>query len=148
MTRRRAIRAVLHNFLGTYTSRDSDYDGYWLFGLLVGRIEGLDVDLLRSKDTGSNDAITAFAVQLAVDKFREQAAKAGIPISFLREAWLNIAKSASVTSGAVNGHICRGFDLGFVATVVSDAGKTYEAACSVFVAPHDPKVELRRVRHL
>ncbi len=33
--RRRIIKAVLDNFLGTYTSRYSDFHGYWLFGFLV-----------------------------------------------------------------------------------------------------------------
>jgi hypothetical protein len=28
----RAIRGMLRNFLGTYTSQYSDYKGYWLFG--------------------------------------------------------------------------------------------------------------------
>jgi len=29
------MTAVLKNFLGTYTSRYSDFQGYWLFGFLV-----------------------------------------------------------------------------------------------------------------
>ena len=35
MPTRRVIKSVLHNFLGTYTSRYSDYNGYWLFGFMV-----------------------------------------------------------------------------------------------------------------
>ena len=38
MPRRRTIKGVLDNFLGTYTSRYSDYDGYWLFGMVVGEV--------------------------------------------------------------------------------------------------------------
>jgi hypothetical protein len=46
MKPRRIIKGVLHNFLGTYTSRYSDYDGYWLFGMLVRDVEELSIDLL------------------------------------------------------------------------------------------------------
>ncbi len=34
MATRRAINGVLGNFLGTYVSRYSDYDSYWLFGFI------------------------------------------------------------------------------------------------------------------
>ena len=29
------IKSVLRNFLETFASRYTDYDGYWLFGFLV-----------------------------------------------------------------------------------------------------------------
>ena len=48
MAKRRAIRGVLGNFLGTFTSRYSDYDGYWLFGFLVADLKDLRIDLLLS----------------------------------------------------------------------------------------------------
>ena len=43
---RRIIKGVLHNFIGTYTSRYSDYDGYWLFGMVVRDVAELRIDLL------------------------------------------------------------------------------------------------------
>ena len=35
MPTRNALKGVLAGFLGTYTSRNSDYRGYWLLGFLV-----------------------------------------------------------------------------------------------------------------
>lgn len=50
MARRRVIKSVLHNFLGTYISRYSDFRGYWLFGFLVSNRFDFEseFDLLRS----------------------------------------------------------------------------------------------------
>jgi hypothetical protein len=146
MTRRRAINGVLHNFLGTYTSRYSDYDGYWLFGMLVGDAGDLKIDL-SSRSMGKTDsAPLAAAVQLAAQKFREQMEKTGLSISCVREAQLDITKLPDSGRGAVNGRVCVGHNVRFVARVVSDYGKKYEHAMSVFVAPHDPAVERRSTR--
>ena len=48
MTTRKAIKSVLDNFLGTYISRYSDYDGYWLFGFLVKESPHLKINLLST----------------------------------------------------------------------------------------------------
>jgi hypothetical protein len=65
----RTLRAVLHNTLGTYLSRYSDYDGYWLFGFLVPRLIELKFDLLRRSQHA--DLIEARAAERAVSVFRE-----------------------------------------------------------------------------
>ena len=41
MATRRVIKSVLSNFLGTYVSRYSEYDGYLLFGFLVADFDEL-----------------------------------------------------------------------------------------------------------
>ena len=46
MTSRRVIPGVLHNFLGTFTSRYSDFNGYWIFGFLVEKMDSVRIDLL------------------------------------------------------------------------------------------------------
>ena len=46
MTSRRVIPGVLHNFLGTFTSRYSDFDGYWVFGFLIESMDRVRIDLL------------------------------------------------------------------------------------------------------
>jgi hypothetical protein len=43
----RAIKCALHNFLGTYSSRYSEYSGYWLFGFLVNDLTRIDFDLFE-----------------------------------------------------------------------------------------------------
>jgi hypothetical protein len=44
---RRNLIGALHNFLATFTSGYSDYDGYWLFGFLLKDADELRIDLLN-----------------------------------------------------------------------------------------------------
>lgn len=143
---RKAIKGVLHNFLETYTSRYSDYDGYWLFGMLISESEQFMVDLLHIGDDRSEVTAIMTARLFAVMKFKEQMEKAGLNLSCIREAQLTITKSPDLRIGYVNGHRSAGFDVIFAARAVSPNGKTYERQKSVFVAPHDPEVELRSMR--
>jgi hypothetical protein len=146
MARCGKISSVLHDFLGTYTSRYSDLDGYWLFGMLVDQPDALGIDLLHAEGRSVGATPVAFATRLAAEKFTEQIEKAGLSISRLRDARLSIVKSPVVTLGLVNGHVRPGHDVRFAAKAISQLGKTYERATSVFVAPHDPRVEQRSTR--
>ena len=143
---RKAIKGVLHNFLETYTSRYSDYDGYWLFGMLIDELEQFNINLLDAGRGITESAPMTIAVQLAATKFKEQMGKAGLSLLCIREAHLAATKSPDLRNGYVNGHRSTGFDVSFVARAVSHGGKSYECRKSVFVAPHDPAVELRSAR--
>ncbi len=145
MATRRIIRGVLGNFLGTYTSRYSDYDGYWLFGFLVGHLGELRIDLL-APTVSQPDSPCGVAIRSAAAKFEDQLRKAGLGRSQVREAWLTIRKLAASFEGSVNGHPCRGHNLGFSVWVVTDGGKRYEREQVVFVAPHNPEMEWRSGR--
>ena len=136
----------MHNFLGTYTSRYSDYDGYWVFGMLVDRLTVLEIDLRHSEDSGVDETPVGAAKRYAVERFAEQMAKAGLPLSLVRDAQLNITKLPGAKRGPVNGRPSDGYDIRFTARVVSDVGKTYEWTRTVFVAPHNPRIELRSIR--
>jgi hypothetical protein len=85
---------------------------------------------------------------LAAQKFREQMVKAGVTVSVLREAKLEITKPIESHSGVINGQTCIGHDLRFVVKVISIYGKIYECQLAVFVAPHDAEVELRSIRDI
>lgn len=143
---RKVIRGVLQNFLGTFTSRYSDVGGYWLFGLLAEEIDHLRIDLMGQGPGGTDQTPLAVARSLAGTKFAEQLAKADVPKSCLREAFLVITKSPDPRLGDVNGHVSSGHDVTFTARAVTDLGKAYESATSLFIAPHDPGVELRSTR--
>jgi hypothetical protein len=144
--RRGSIRSVLHNFLGTYTSRYSDYEGYWLFGMLVAEVGEMHVDLLIPSGGTTEPGPAAAAVRLAAKKFGEQMQKAGSAVSCVREACLDITRLPASQNGVVNGRIRAGYTVRFLARVVSDSGKTYESEISVFVAPHDARIEHRSAR--
>lgn len=126
---RRIIKSVLHNFLGTYTSRNSDFHGYWLFGFLVEDINQINVDLLGADRNQENTksrfnrggalqrfvysffrhpypyyayrSPIAYAEWLAAQRFAEQICKAALPRSWFREARLEITRSADTRIGVV-----------------------------------------------
>ena len=104
------------------------------------------MDLLRPSTAVAMAAPVATAIQLAAQKFREQVEKAGFTLSCVQQAALVITTLPEPRRGLVNGRMCSGHNVRFSATVVSDTGKTYESEMSVFIAPHDPEVELRSAR--
>src|SRR5262245_28787953 len=102
MATRKAVRGVLGNFLGTYTSRYSDSDGYWLFGFLVADLGELRIDLLAPPASDSEGPL-GLAVRSAAAKFADQMQKAGLVCPQIQEAWLTIRKLSGQTAGSVNG---------------------------------------------
>jgi len=78
MPTRNALRGVLAGFLGTFTSRYSDFDGYWLLGFLVKERE-IVIDLLA--DPSDDSSPVSAARHLAAVKFGEQLQKSGLPRS-------------------------------------------------------------------
>jgi hypothetical protein len=145
MARRRVIKSVLHNFLGTYMSRYSDYRGYWLFGFLVRDLFHSEFDLL---DRGNGDTETPLAVaqKLAATRFGDQLHKAGLDLSKVQQAQLTISSSRDATKASVHGHPGPVFNLSFRACAVMDDSRRYECQQVAFVASHDPLVELRSAR--
>ena len=133
MPSRGKISSVLHNFIGAYTSRNSDYDGYWLFGLVVDKFESLDIDL-TSSESGAREPLIAFAANLAAAKFQDQMTRARLDMSRVSAARLVIAKLPGIVTGPINGRICDGHNVRFTADAISDRGKAYSHATTLFVA--------------
>jgi hypothetical protein len=147
MTRRRSLRGALHNYLGTLTSRYSDFDGYWILGLIVGDLgETTTIDLLSDSGLDIEPTPLAAFTRLAREKFREQIARQRIPVSFVRSAAVEIAKPATRTERYVNGHVTAGYGVTFSARAESDLHTIYVSRASVFVAPHDAAIERRSTR--
>jgi hypothetical protein len=141
---RRVIKGVLDNFLGTYTSRYTDYEGYWLFGLFVSDLYEVVFDLLAGG--GGPDSLFGVAERLACVKFADQMRKAGLDASQVRRAWLRMERPP----GAVAQYSCfagrhrAGYGVEFRAGSETIDRRVYERGRVVFVAPHDPLCELRR----
>lgn len=142
MAATKAIRGVLGNFLGTYTSRYSQLDGYWLFGFLVGDLSELRIDLLVS-DGVDPDYVRDSAAQLARVKFSDQLNKARVSADRVREAWLTIRKLPGEVTGPVNGHPTAGHHVSFNVCAVLLNGRCHQRECTEFIAPHNPLVESR-----
>ena len=146
MPNRRNIKGVLRNFLGTFTSRYSDFDGYWVYGYLVKDFKELNINLLEPNADNANTSPSAFAIRLAKQKFEEQISKNKLPKSWFREAYLKALKSPESRMGIVNGRSSSGYEMRFLVRAVADSGHNYELDSSIFVAPHDPEIESRSTR--
>ena len=147
MASRKIISSVLQNFLGTYTSRYSEYEGYWLFGFLVRDLDEAAFDLLNQEPTVPNTPV-AMAMSLAAGRFADQMRKAKLQVSQIADATLRIKKQTTAATGLVNGHSCAGFILKFSATALMNDNKRYEHSRDIFVAPHDERVEIRSARRV
>jgi hypothetical protein len=145
VTSRHAIKAVLHNLLGTFTSRNSDYKGYWMLGFLVADVDRRSIDLLVADPPDGSRTTWDAATQLAVARFREQALKLGVPMEAVRDAELQVERLPGAAKAVINSKNWQGFKVRLVARATMDSGRSYERDLRVFVAPHSRR-ELRRTK--
>lgn len=138
--------SLLDNFLGTFTSRYSQFDGYWLFGFLVNECGEIAVDLLSESPADAGNSPLERTAQIARVKFAEQLEKLQIHPHYLSAATLTIRLPGENVSGEVNGQNCLGFEVTFSAQAVSDRGASYRSERKLFVAPHHPSNERRSAR--
>jgi hypothetical protein len=146
MPSRRVIKGALHNFLGTFTSRNSDFDGYWVCGLLAREAGPLRFDLVGDGSGNPDTSSVIFAHRLAAQQFGEEIAKTGLRREWIREAYLDISKSASMRNSFAGDYLRACFEVQFHAHVVTDLGRGYGRVVSLLVAPHDPALEWRSTR--
>jgi len=137
------MKSVLRGFLGTYTSRYSDYRGYWLHGQLPSDLLEWTINLLGSAPV-SDEAI-AVTCRLAARRFAEQLHKAGLTFAIVREATLQIERMPEVVKGWQGDCVSDGQMVRFCARSVMDNGRIYQDERTVFVAPHNPEKERRRL---
>jgi hypothetical protein len=140
MPTRRVLKSVLTGFLGTYSSRYSEFHGYWLFGFIIKSLDRMEVDLLVPGDSDHGHPARLVARQLAAQRFYDQVTNHGLHLSMIRSAQLILERRPD--DGSLPGQHSRGgYNLHFVASVTADNGKSFERRTAVFVAPHDPKFE-------
>ena len=144
----KAIRGALNNFLATYTSRNSDYDGYWLFGLLVKDLVHLDFDLLKEFKEPSRPTPLQFAEISAARIFRYQMQKAGVSAPRIAEARLKITKTPDTISNFQGHRAWTAHVLRVHAHVKSNHGRLFTAETTVLAAPHSFLFESRSTLRL
>jgi hypothetical protein len=142
----RILKGVLNGFLGTYTSRYSDFDGYWLFGLVLEDLNGTNINLLAHVSSSPAPNEKEEATRLACLKFQDQLEKHCLRSANLREAKLRLEVLPGTKEGFVNGKLSNGREVRFEVAVVSEHGKRFNATEIVFVAPHDELKEQRSTR--
>lgn len=136
------MKSVLAGFVGSYTSRYSDYRGYWLHGQLTFESSRHQFNLLSSPP--NDETPLGAARRLAVRRFTEQVAKSGLTVDAIREATLQIHMDPECIRGWQGNQLSDGHMVQFQASAVMDNGYKYVAGRAVFVAPHDPNKERRR----
>ncbi|MGC4070969.1 MAG: hypothetical protein QM760_00300 [Nibricoccus sp.] len=132
--------------MSAFTSRYSDYDGYWLFGFLVTRGERFTFDLTGDIQTEIGDPIVSAAFYRVRSLFYQQLEKAKIPMGLISSASVFLEKNQVAKLGPVNHQAVLGQDVIISARGVSDLGTVYTSTKIIFVARHDPEIELRSVR--
>jgi hypothetical protein len=137
MATRRIIKAVLSNFLGTLTSRYSDWNGYWLFGFVVNDLDRLDHDLLIPVAGSPDETPLAHLRSLATIKFQEQLSKARLDPIHIREATLILERLPGRVEVQAYRYARSGYRVRFMVSAITDLGKVYECEQIVAVAPHD-----------
>jgi nitrate reductase beta subunit len=120
-------------------SRYSEFDGYCLFGFLVHQ-PTLTIDLLVAPSIEVNCARGA-AAQRATTAFADQVGKAGLTMDRIERASVSICTGDGVRRVMVGTLVCDGYEV-VVEARARIAGREYRRARTVFVAPHDPTVEL------
>lgn len=145
MTARGPVKSVLDGLLGTLTSRNSDYEGYWLLGFLVADLDRRTIDLLDANSAGDGGEPWRFAERLAAERFRELVQKHGVPIEHIRLARLEIERLPGTATADINGETWEGFAVGFAARATMNDGRVFERERRVFVAPHSSR-ESRSLR--
>lgn len=137
-------RGALDGFLGTFMSRYSCFDGYWLFGFLVSELAELQLDLLDQTLRAPTTPLET-AKALAGAKFRDQLAKRSLSPTGLSSARLVLTRGKP--SAELSGDRVRsGYVVNFDCRVVDQGGRQFQLARSAFVAPHDPQCERRSAR--
>ena len=140
------IRNALAGFLGTYSSRNTDYKGYWLFGFIVDCLSELHIDPLMQPRSLASTALHA-ARDLARAKFLDQLLKNGITVDRVRQAALTVRRLPGKLERSIDDHVRAGFMVNFHIEAVMQDDRSYDRSCIVFVAPHDAEVERRSARH-
>ena len=138
MPTQRVIKSVLHNLLGTLTSRYSHWHGYWLFGFVVSDLEPFDHDLLMHIEGAPDATPMAHLRSLATKRFQEQLAKAGLDPIHIRQASLSVERLPGTVQISVPNFAAVGYRMRFVVRAITDVGKAYECEDTISVAPHNP----------
>ena len=132
MPSRKALKSVIRGFLGTYVSRNSDFDGSLLFGFVIDRLTVEEIDLTESAPAPPLNTPEYELSALARHKFQAQLSKVGLPLSVVRNATLTIRKGEPSTVW--------GADVFFNVRVETDLGRVYEDGVREFIYPNTPRL--------
>jgi hypothetical protein len=142
----RAIKGGPHSFLGAFTSRHTDIDGYWAFGILIDSLYELRVSLIEGESTKT--AVLQSTISRAQDLFADQVRKYHVPSHHVLDAHFLSRRSGAQVNGLINGHSVRGQIFLATATATMRGSKYYRCRQELFVAPNNPTIEMQSGRRI
>jgi len=139
MPRRIQIRAITHNFLRHFVSRNNDYEGYWALGIIYALAEkanvmSVEITLVPRHENSHPIIFDKMLTQYRF-KLTELFQKQGLP-----DLWLNQAKIYINFKEPENG--ISSFECSL--KIVNDLGSEYIQSTKGFCRKHDSQVESRR----
>jgi hypothetical protein len=136
----RALRGALGNFLGTFTSRYSEFEGYWLFGFLVADFDYFEIELTETSHDVPATPL-AKATHLARFAFDDQLRKAKLLPDQVSAAKVVFVRHPDQVEGWVNIHRKKGFNVTVRVEARSNREEYFAKKVVLFVTPHDPLAE-------
>jgi hypothetical protein len=133
---RRQIPGVLRSWLDTLVSRYTDYDGYWVWGMLQNETHSLDISI---KGPDSNLSLTR--LQLSLLGYSRRRAQelfdlSPVPFDVISELSLSVQTMPDRVMVRQGTHISNGFITNLAACATSDLNKKYRVTVQFGVAPH------------
>lgn len=143
MKRGKILQAASHNFLETLISRNSDHQGYWVFGLAYHHLNGMTIDLLV--ESAESEPPANWLHGMAAKRFADQLTKHGEDASSLQSAVLEFERLGEATHTF---HDCqrKGHDFLVTVKIQTEDGHSFTEPKTFFVAPNDPEVESKSTR--
>lgn len=140
------MRSVVDNFLATFKSRNTDFDGYWAYGFIIERMrDELQIDLINQNESAVS-AAEGMIISLARNRFVAQVAKARLDLAFIQNALLVIRNSGTRGTCWINDSQTTGSELILTVEVIMDNDRRYSGSETICVAQHDASRERRSTR--
>lgn len=139
----RALKSVLHNFLGSFTSRYTDYNGYSFWGFVLPYLDFYEIDLLkRNKNYTENILLNEFS-DLANRIFLDQLGKHRIETYEILKAKLIFTIVDSSQTIDVNGYLTNASTIKVYAEAQTGLYRIYDKTMYITVAKHNPEIEFK-----
>ena len=134
MPRRKQSKAICHDILESFLSRNNDLEGYWALGQLANVVSGKPNELrfhLREGGAVPSGCGLDGITEHYAHTLRRLMTANGMPQHWLADANIGFTMTGPTTAAC----LCE---------VTTDLGRTYRYSRSVYVRPHDPLLERRR----
>ncbi len=148
MPRRKLLNGVAAGLLGSFMSRNNDYDGYWAIGQLYKNASehgaaGVDIGLV-GPTLSQSDPLTRHLSSNYGALLSRLCSAVGIPSDQVHSAAIRITFNIDAPDGAQTRNGSFGDPFSVEIDIEDDLGKHHTAYAQGYSRHHDPQRELRR----